>query len=173
MTGIAAGIVSFLLTVLVLDQLLTKSTERTWAPVNRLALTDFLHALADEDYSEISRGRIVARSLSAPRSTDEPVTQIESLRGLRSSVVEAHQELTVVLSRWAEFLASSGNYELSLRHVAANTLQLDSVRDLTLEVENHPNDEGIASTLTTTVTKCNKAFTALVEEIKSRVAFGA
>jgi hypothetical protein len=44
LSGLAAGLVTFLLTVLVLDRVIARSTARRWDPVNRLALTEFLHA---------------------------------------------------------------------------------------------------------------------------------
>jgi hypothetical protein len=51
LSGLAAGLVTFLLTVLVLDRVIARSTARRWDPVNRLALTEFLHAIADDDRS--------------------------------------------------------------------------------------------------------------------------
>lgn len=63
MADLAAGLVSFLLTVTVLNRIMVRSNERRWAPVHHLALSEFIHAIADEDRSEISRGKIVARTL--------------------------------------------------------------------------------------------------------------
>ena len=55
--------------MLVLDRVIARSTARRWAPLNRLALSEFLHAIADERRSEISRGAVVPRALAPPAST--------------------------------------------------------------------------------------------------------
>ena len=68
LSGLAAGLVTFLLTVLVLDKLIARSTARRWSPVNRLALTEFLYSIADDERSEISRGEIVPRARRDSRS---------------------------------------------------------------------------------------------------------
>src|SRR5690554_3397466 len=59
LSGLVAGIVMFLLTILVFDRIAERATARRWAPVNRLALSEFLHELADDEDSEISRGLVV------------------------------------------------------------------------------------------------------------------
>ncbi|MFM9379135.1 hypothetical protein ACJMNC_16410, partial [Gordonia sp. VNK21] len=40
LSGLAAGLVTFILTVMVLDKVVSRSTERRWAPVTRLALSE-------------------------------------------------------------------------------------------------------------------------------------
>lgn len=173
MAGLAAGTVTFLLTVVVLNRMLAKSTERRWAPVNRLALNDILHSLADDDHSEISRGLVVARTLPMPAyvSTDGSSGEsMSELSILRSMVVEERSRLAEALSRWAEFLASSGDYELILRHVADIALKLDEVRDATLELEKDPADSRAQSALEDLVTECNQLFVSLVAEMQKRIA---
>lgn len=66
LSGIASGILTFFLTALFIERWMANREHRKWVPVTRLALSDILHAMADDDQSDISRGRIVARSLKIP-----------------------------------------------------------------------------------------------------------
>lgn len=65
LSGVAAGFVSFVLTAMFLDQAVARHQHQKWYPVTRLALTDLLHAIADDERSDIRRGQIIARSLPA------------------------------------------------------------------------------------------------------------
>lgn len=168
LSGLAAGLVTFLLTVLVLDRVVARTTARRWAPVNRLALAEFLHALADDDASEISRGEIVPRSL--PRfDADSSISQMnESLHVLRELVVEERQRLSETLSRWAPFLASSGENEKILLHVAEIGLRLDLIRDATIDAE-HAHDPNTFAALNREIQLGNDGFEALTHEISARL----
>lgn len=172
LSGLAAGLVTFLLTVLVFGRIVENSAARRWAPVNRLALSEFLHALADEDRSEISRGHVLARSIPTPAEWSDPAGLPIQLHALREAVVEERRRLSEALSRWAEFLASSGDNEQILRHVAAIALRLDRIRDAALELENAPQLRN-RELLIQEIDGCNKKFAALVTELQQRLKFDA
>ena len=174
--GLAAGLVSFLLTALVINRLLARSTERKWAPVSRLALTEFLHSIADEQRSEISRGRIVLRTLpGVDTGMDHALTEA-ALHELRERILDERSRLALTLSRWTAFLASSGNYADVLRHSAEIALRLDTVRDATLEAERvHEIDpalptESTLAVVNAEIAKCNAAMQLLGAELRARIA---
>lgn len=169
MAGLAAGLVSFLLTVTVLNRIMVRSNERRWAPVHRLALSEFIHAIADEDRSEISRGKIVARTLPVIVADTDPKDLAFSLQELRRQVIREREQLSDVLSRWAEFLVSSGDYEDTLRHIADIAWTLDKVRDVSVDVEESMSETSIEA-LNSEVTSCNKRIWALEEELQHRIS---
>jgi len=173
--GLAAGLVTFLLSALVLNRIIARQAEKRWAPVNRLAVTEFLHAIADDEKSEIAHGVIVARSLpdiaditDSADSADRRVFAA-SLHALREAVARERSELSGALSRWAEFLTTSGDNELTLRHVADIALQLDRVRDTALEIEQQPSVAG-RERLLSEIAECNKHFSLLIDELQRRLA---
>lgn len=168
LSGLAAGLVMFLLTALVLDRVVERSTARRWAPVNRLAFSAFLHAVADDEKSEISRGEIVARSLPQVRSSPDDGDYLAELHSLREIVVEEREILTDALARWAQFLASSGDNEVILTHVAEIALCLDRIRDRTLDAE-EAKDHASHTALNAGIREANERFTMLIDELKSRV----
>ena len=130
LSGIAAGLLTFMLTTLFLDGALARRDHRKWFPVTRLALTDLLHTIADDEKSDIHRGVIVARSLPVDR---EP-TQ-ENLDALLRWVVKERDDITVVLARWAQFLASSADVQDLMVHLADLAESLDDIRDEVVEIE--------------------------------------
>ena len=165
--GVAAGVVTFALTVLVLDRVVARSTALRWEPVTRLALTEFLHALADEDRSEVSRGRIEPRLLPEPPPPGA-VPLSRWLDDLREIVVGERRRLANVLGTWSSFLASSSDHEALLIRIADIALQLDRVRDESLEVaEDGPGPD--LSTLTGEIRACNDRFRSLVDAIEKRL----
>lgn len=167
LSGLAAGLVTFLLTVLVLDRVLAKSAARRWAPVNRLAYSEFLHALADDETSELSRGEVQARALPLPKPGIPLADFHEYLLTIRALVVSERRALADTLSRWAQFLASSGDNELVLRHIAAIAWQLDLVRDATLEAE---RDRAAEPELRHAIASVNAEFVNLVAELTWRLS---
>lgn len=182
LSGLAAGLVTFILTVLVLDRVMARSTARRWAPLTRVALTDFLHAIVDDQESEISRGLLVPRTLVLPNPSDDNQTLATDLHLLREQLVDERRALSDSLSRWAEFLASSGDNETVLRHVAGIALRLDLVRDATFELEHAVTAEdpvpGHTTALTTApnraalateIETCNAHFAALVDELRRMI----
>lgn len=168
LSGLAAGLVTFVLTVLVLDRVLARSTARRWAPVNRLALSEFLHALADDDVSEISRGQIVPRALPHVERSLTAVDYADALHRLRSSVVHERRRLSDALSRWAPFLASSGDNETILQHIAEIALLLDSIRDATIDAEDQSDADAHAH-LTQETRLANEQLNSLVTELNSQL----
>lgn len=103
-----------------------------WAPVNRISYSEFLHALADDEASEVSRGHVVPRSLPLPRTDAVKDNLGSQLHAIRAQVVVERRMLADPLSRWAQFLASPGDNEQALRHSATIAWQLDLVRDAPL-----------------------------------------
>lgn len=164
LSGLAAGLVTFILTVVVLDRVVEKSTARRWAPINRLAITEFLHAIVDDDASEIAHGQFVPRSLDLP--TDLHPT---SLATLRHQVVAERRALSDALSRWTTFLASSGDNETILLQIADIALHLDLVRDAALAAE-HRGSAANAPELHDSINRCNRHLSALVDELRGRLA---
>lgn len=171
LSGLAAGLVTFLLTVTVLNRVLARSTAKRWAPVNRFAYSEFLHALADDTLSELSRGKVVARSLALTggNATGRD-SEVSELAHLRDQVVAERSRLADVLSRWAQFLASSGDNEVVLGHIAAIAWQLDAVRDATLECE-RTRSTPHAQELDAAIERVNLSFAELSAELTRRIAW--
>ncbi|MFA5608162.1 MAG: hypothetical protein WDA07_13420 [Leucobacter sp.] len=167
--GLAAGLVTFLLSALVLNRIIARQAEKRWAPVNRLAVTEFLHAIADDEKSEVAHGVIVARSLPDIAGVEDRDAFSASLHALREAVARERSELSGALSRWAEFLTTSGDNELTLRHVADIALQLDQVRDTALEIEQQPSVPG-RKRLLAEIAECNTHFASLIGELQRRLA---
>lgn len=162
LAGLAAGVVTFVLTVLVVDRVMARSTHRRWAPVTRLALTDILHALADEEASEISRGEIVARTLR-PVTDAAGTNRTTELARLRHDVVAERQHLTRALASWSSFLAASSDAGAVLDHAAGIAEHLDRVRDAVLSAE---SGASVALTLLDErIHDYNQAVRALVAEL--------
>lgn len=130
LSGVAAGLLTFALTALFLDGAVSRREHRKWAPVTRVALTDLLHTIADEDQSDVRRGKVVARSLPVDV---EPT--LANLDALLVSVVEERDDITKVLARWAQFLASSADVQDLMVHVADLAENLDNIRDEAVDVE--------------------------------------
>ncbi|QYM75419.1 hypothetical protein [Leucobacter luti] len=168
LSGLAAGLVSFLLTVLVIDRMVARSNARRWAPVTRLALTEILHDVADDDESEIAKGIIVARTIPRLDSTLPQEAWPAELHALRDLVVAERAALADALSRWVEFLAASADTTDILQHVAGIGLQLDRVRDGALEVEVTPSAATYAA-LDTEIATCNQHFADLTAELQERL----
>lgn len=167
LSGLAAGLVTFLLTVLVLDKLLARSTARRWAPVNQLALNEFLYSIGDETRTEISRGVIHPRTL--PSVDPESKNLAADLHALREQVVRERTLLSQALGTWAQFLASSGDNDQVMRHIAELALQLHQVRDVSLDAE----DETTSTTLTELeqqTQECNAAMRALEAELRTQIS---
>ena len=130
LSGIAAGVLTFFLTALFLERWMANREHEKWLPVTRLALTDLLHTVADDNESDIKRGQIVPRNLEMPETLDR-----ESLDALLHQVVEERNEISKTLARWAQFLAASADVQDLMVHVANLAQSLDDVRDAVIEVE--------------------------------------
>lgn len=169
LSGLAAGLVTSLFTVLVVDKVVARSTARRWAPVTRLALTEFLHDLADDDESEIASGHVVPRSIRRLDPDLGTADWAQELSALRDQVVAERKLLSRALSQWVEFLAASADTADILRSVANIALQLDRVRDGALDLELTPSAVGRAD-LNTEIELCNAHFTSLVAELEDQIA---
>lgn len=169
LSGIAAGLVTFVLTTLVIDRIIARSTHRRWAPVTRLALTDMLHALADEEASEIAHGRIVPRTIDPFRG---PASDA-GLAAVRHQVVVERQRLADALAKWSTFLASSADATDVLDHAADVAERLDLIRDAATEAESALADRGgTPSTvaLDEEIVRFNASMRALVDELRRLIA---
>lgn len=168
LSGLAAGFVSFFLTTLVLRSLVARATAKRWAPVNRIAIVEFLHAIADDERSEIAHGVIVPRRLPAAVGRQGSPELAAELRALRETVAAERSALSEALSRWAEFLTTTGDNEEVLQHVARIAFQLDRVRDAAIELEAHPSDAAELA-LGAEIADCNEHFALLVDELQARL----
>lgn len=130
LSGVAAGLVTFLLTAFFLEDAVARREHRKWFPVTRLALTDLLHTLADDEKSDLHRRQIIARTMA----TDVPA-QSEALDALLRKVVAERDEITEVLARWAQFLSASADVAELMTHIAVLAESLDLIRDEVIELE--------------------------------------
>lgn len=142
LAGLAAGLISFLLTALWIDRIIERGNRRRWAPVSRLALTEILHDLADEENSDLSRGSVAPRLLWLSVDADNPDQIRTAIQDLRAKLVRERRHLARTLGVWSPFLASVGGVETLMSHVADTALHLDAVRDASLDVDSALQDDG-------------------------------
>ena len=176
LAGLAAGLVSFLLTTVFVNRFHQRQLEARWAPVTHMALTSILHHLADERHSDLSRGVIRPRTLSAPTAEDSPSLRRE-LEELRQQVLKEQNHLTSILGTWSEFLTSTGDNTDILRSTAGLALQLEQVRDSALEAERHlgaaasPDQARVAlADLSTHIASCNQRHVDVIDALQTRLA---
>ncbi|HET8927855.1 MAG TPA: hypothetical protein VFN24_08520 [Microbacterium sp.] len=168
LSGLAAGVVTFILTALIVDRVISRSTHRRWAPVTRLALTDLLHTLADEEGSEIAHGKVVPRLID-PIAGDAPS---RTLAELRESIVTERRTLTDAIALWSTFLASSADATELLDNAAEVAERLDLIRDAALGAESagaRTGATGIAD-LNREIGRYNAAVESLVSELRRQIA---
>lgn len=165
LSGIAAGLLTFFLTALFVERWMAKREHERWLPVTRLALTDLLHALADNDESNLHRGHIVARSLQVP---DKP--SYDDLQTLLHQVVAERADLSRTLARWAQFLASSADVQNLMVEIAVLAQNLDDIRDQVLQVEDAPSDPAGRALLEQEISEYNASTLAVMNEIESLLA---
>lgn len=158
LSGIVAGLINFLLTSLFIDTWIARSNHRRWQPVTRLALIDLLHTFADRDKSEISRNRIVPRSLDPG-----------DLNALLDQVVEERSQITESLARWSSFLAASADVKQLMAQIANLGVQLDAIRDVVIECEKSPSPEPNAE-VEPLIDEFNRTAAAAVAEIQELLA---
>lgn len=163
LSGIAAGILTFFLTALFLERWMANREHEKWLPVTRLALTDLLHTVADDEASDVKRDHVVPRVLEMPGTLDK-----ESLNELLHRVVAEREEISTTLARWAEFLAASADVQDLMVHVSRLAQSLDDVRDSTLVAESQedPSPEAIAD-LKVAISAFNAANDGIIREIVS------
>lgn len=111
--GLAAGLVTFVLTALVIDRVIARSTHERWAPVTRLALGDLRRRLAAGD-------RATVRRLPTVDTTD-------SVDVLVAAAAAEHERMSAVLARWVTFLSASADVTDIMDAIAEVTERLDSI----------------------------------------------
>lgn len=167
LAGLAAGVVTFVLTALLVDRVIARASHDSWAPVTRLALTDILHSLADEQESEIAHGKIEPRLLPEMVTDAEPDATRAALDILRHQVLAERKHLSRALSAWASFLAASADATDVLDHAANIAETLDIVRDVSLEVE---TGGSTLADLNAQIQAYNDAVRALIAELNTQIA---
>lgn len=163
LSGIAAGLLTFVLTATFVERWMAQREQIKWIPVTRLALSDMLHSLADEDRSMVRRGDVTVRTLSVPLEHT-----LEDYDSLLHQVVEERNSLTDTLARWASFLVASADVQQLMLHVAFVSEALDDVRDSVVEAEQLGADSpaGLVR-VQKEIRKYNSAATALAAEIET------
>lgn len=156
LSGIAAGLLTFLLTALFFERWMAGADHRRWYPVTHLALTDLLHALGDEQRSSFGRGEVV------PRTIDVDGDHAAILDGIHDD----RREITHALSRWAGFLAASADVQGVMDHVADLALQLDAARDAVIDAEAAPDDAAAEQRMRAAVQTVDDSIAGAVAEIE-------
>lgn len=157
-SGIAAGLLTFLLTSLFFDHWTARADHQRWAPVTHLALTDLLHALADEGHSRLSHHEIVPRTVSALRS--DATASLGAIASLRSTV-------TVALARWSGFLAASADVRPLMDQVAALALRMDTARDAVLAAVDRPDDPAAQGAMRLELAAVDRTVRTAIAEIET------
>lgn len=175
LAGLAAGLVSFLLTTVFVNRFHQRQLEARWAPVTHMALTSVLHHLADERHSDLSRGVIRPRTLNAPTAKDSASMQRE-LEKLRQQVLKEQNHLTSILGTWSEFLTSTGDNTDILRSTAELALQLEQVRDAALAAEHrlgavasNNQDRATLADLSGHIASCNQRHAEVIDALQTRL----
>ncbi|HIW63232.1 MAG TPA: hypothetical protein H9881_12300 [Candidatus Stackebrandtia excrementipullorum] len=114
--GLAAGLVTFVLTALVIDRVIARSTHERWAPVTRLALGDLRRQLTVDQFDE---GDSVRR---LPAVDEEG-----ALDALIEAAAAEREALAVALSRWASFLSASADVSDIMDEIAEIAERLDRI----------------------------------------------
>lgn len=128
LAGVISGLVTFALTVLVIERVLIQSTHRRWAPVTRVALGDLLKSLVEES-SELSHGMVMPRHLP-PFSMDEDVDKLREVASQLGREAERERNLLAkTLARWSAYLAATAEVTGTLTRTAKLIEQLDEVHD--------------------------------------------
>ena len=134
LSGLLAGLITFLLTTLFIDKVLQAAQAKRQGPVRRLALTELLHSVADEEHSQISRGLVVVRQLPSITAND-PDAILADLQELLDLADAERASLTKVLGTWATFFTSTDHNEEVISRVAKLALELERLREGVLSAE--------------------------------------
>lgn len=163
LSGVAAGLVTFLFTAFFLDGAIAKRAHRKWFPVTRVALSDLLHTIADDERSDIQRRKITARSLPTVFTPDK-----EGLDSLLNQVVTERDDIRDVLARWAQFLASSADVSDLMVHIADLAEHLDNIRDEVITIEERASSQDESKDITKLrrhIESYNKSTSEAIKEI--------
>src|SRR5690606_17163398 len=93
LSGLAAGVVTFVLTALIVDRVVARSTHERRAAVTRLAISDMLHAVADENEARSRMARSCRDSSTRFSTTSQRPCWRRSLRFGRTSSSSASASL--------------------------------------------------------------------------------
>lgn len=160
LSGIAAGLLTFLLTALFFERWMAGADHRRWYPVTHLALTDLLHALGDEEHSHFSRGTIVPRTVDA---SGDHIAVLDAIHSERRAITHA-------LARWAGFLAASADVQSLMDHIADLAVHLDTARDAALDAEDAPSDPRAQEAMRAAIEDVNASIRAAVDEIEEALS---
>lgn len=163
LSGIAAGLLTFLLTALFFERWMAGADHRRWYPVTHLALTDLLHALGDEGRSHFSHGIIV------PRTVDDSGDHTTILNAIHRE----RRAITHALARWSGFLAASADVQGLMDHIAELALLLDEARDAVLDAEDAPGDDHALAAVHTALTAVNDSIAGAVQEVEAALSGAA
>lgn len=163
LSGITAGVVTFLFTALFVDRIIARAEQQRWLPVTHLAVSDLVHGLAHAD-SEITRGDIRPRYLEL---SDQPIHEIsdEELQHLLDAITVERDELAALLARWSAFLAASADAQEFMGHMAEVTFDLDAVRDAVIAFEEDRTDDNVQQ-IRDQINVYNKRVNASVNELR-------
>lgn len=132
MSGLAAGLVTFVLTVFVVDKVIARSAHERWEPVTLLALGDL-------------RRRI------APAGPEGTALQDEHLLSDPDAIAVAlereRDSISIAMARWASFLAVSADVADIMDAAADFALELDALDDLVAARRPPSNDPEVAAGL--------------------------
>lgn len=167
LSGLAAGIVTFVLTALIIDRVIARSTHERWAPVTRLAMSDILHVLADDDASEITHGKIVPRQLGLINAESSMPVE-EQIAQIRQDVLDERRKLAATLAAWSNFLASSADATEVLDHTAEIAERLDLVRDAAVRASRGQLDDHIPE-LNHEISLFNTSSRSLITELMDQI----
>lgn len=134
LSGLVAGVITFLLTTFFIDRILQRSQRARQAPLRRLALVELLHALADDNHSQLMRGILRVRQLPDPTAnhSKELSARVESILAQAS---DERKTLAQLLGVWAGFLTSTDHYEELVQQIADNALELERVQEAAVALE--------------------------------------
>ncbi|MGX1931815.1 hypothetical protein [Microbacterium resistens] len=127
-SGLAGGLVTFLLTAAVVDKVIARSTHERWAPVTRLALGDLRRSLA-ADPRDPAAGM---RRLPDP----DPA----SARALVDAAAEERDAIAAALGRWSSFLAASADVAGVMDALAELAERLDRIDEHARRIDAGPAD---------------------------------
>lgn len=156
LSGIAAGLLTFVLTALFFERWMASADHRRWYPMTHLALTDLLHSLADEEKSHFGRGTITPRTLDA----------VGDYESVLATIVKERHRLSHALARWAGFLSASADVQALMDHIARLALLLDAARDAVLEAEAAPTDPAAQAAMGEALRTVDDAIRASAAEIE-------
>lgn len=130
-SSLAAALVTFILTALLVDRLIARSAHQRWAPVTRIALGELRRKLAAE--SDTSQPGL-RRARRLPDASTDPQVLVNLIR-----TAEAERDvLSTVLARWSSFLASSADVVEIMDAVAEIAERLDRIDEHAKELERVP-----------------------------------